>query len=56
MPKAAVLVSLTPGGEPDLGSARRVLAADVAAGDLMLVKPGEQASCIAEHGCTAWQA
>ncbi|KAL4459085.1 hypothetical protein ABPG75_013950 [Micractinium tetrahymenae] len=42
MPKAAVLVSLTAGGEPDLGSARRVLAAEVAVGDLMLVKPGEQ--------------
>lgn len=68
MPKAAVLVDLTPGGEPDMGSARRVLAADVAPGDLMLVKPGEQARrcavlwveactglyCVCVPGLRAW--
>lgn len=42
MPKAAVLVQLGPDGGPDLGSARRVLASEVAVGQLMLVKPGEQ--------------
>lgn len=42
MPKEAVLVGMGPDGRPDLASARRVLAADVAVGDCMLVKPGEQ--------------
>lgn len=42
IPKAAVLVEVGPDGSPDLGTARRVLAADVAVGDCMLVKPGEQ--------------
>lgn len=43
MPKAATLVEMRGDGEgPDLGSARRVLAADVAVGALMLVKPGQQ--------------
>ena len=50
IPKTAVLVDPPAGGNgngsgsagPDMGSARRVRAAEVAVGDCMLVKPGEQ--------------
>lgn len=42
MPKEATLVATAGDGSPDLTTARRVRAADVDAGDCMLVKPGEQ--------------
>jgi hypothetical protein len=42
MPKEATLVATAADGSPDVTTARRVLAADVAVGDCMLVKPGEQ--------------
>eukprot|EP00887_Chlorella_sp_A99_P006718 scaffold3.g6718.t1 len=42
VPSAATLVRLGPDGGPDMTSAARVLASEVAVGSLMLVKPGEQ--------------
>ena len=40
---ATVLDAPADGGEPDLATSRSVAAADVAVGQLMLVRPGEQA-------------
>ncbi|GAB4823392.1 hypothetical protein N2152v2_010438 [Parachlorella kessleri] len=43
IPTSAVLVQVGgPGGAPELGSARQVTAGEVAVGNHMLVKPGEQ--------------
>jgi len=42
VPDHAELVTLGDDGAPNLGSVRRVLAADVAVGDTVLVKPGRQ--------------
>ena len=43
IPTSAVLVQVGgPGGAPELGSARQVVAGEVAVGNHMLVKPGEQ--------------
>jgi len=42
VPDHADLVSLGPDGAPALDSVRRVLAADVTIGDVMLIKPGGQ--------------
>lgn len=41
IPREAVLVDLAPDGSPAMASARRVPAAGVAVGELLLVKPGE---------------
>lgn len=49
MPTSATLVDLRPDGSPDLSSARHVHAADVAVGQLALVKPGEQVRQLPLH-------
>ncbi|KAK9826478.1 hypothetical protein WJX81_003446 [Elliptochloris bilobata] len=48
---ATVLDAPTAGAEPDLATARSVAAADVAVGQLMLVRPGEQ---VALDGEVVW--
>jgi len=49
VPAVATVVDAPPGGgEPDLATARTLAAADVAVGQLMLVRPGEQ---VRPHAC-----
>ena len=54
IPDSAAVVELLPGGAPDLASARWMPAKDVPVGSNMLVRPGDQVSCLSKAQRSAW--